>query len=131
MVNSKLADFNTEAARRNVKWKPAKTADDLALMKEYEFLQVLQAISVIGKSVKTELEHCLDSRNACGHPNSFKIAGSKVAAHVEVLLLNVYEQFQLPAHTIGHWQQAFHLWTQVEICNKPGHSVTGSCVRHS
>jgi hypothetical protein len=93
IVANKLAEFNGEATRRNAKWKPAVTTDDLALMKEYDFLQVLQAISVIGKSVKTELEHCLDSRNGCGHPNSFKIADSKVAAHVEVLLLNVYEKF--------------------------------------
>lgn len=93
VVTEKLADFNAEATRRNQKWKAASTADDLALMKEYDFLQVLQAISVIGKSVKAHLEHCLDSRNACGHPNSFRIADNAVAAHVEVLLLNVYEKF--------------------------------------
>lgn len=93
VVANKLAEFNSEASRRNSKWKVAKTADDLALMKEYDFLQVLQAISVIGKSTKAELEHCLTSRNGCGHPNSYKIAESKVAAHVEALLLNVYERF--------------------------------------
>ena len=93
VLSFKLAEFNNEANHRNPKWKAAVTVDGLALMKEYDFLQVLQAISVIGKSVKAQLEHCLDTRNGCGHPNSFKIADSKVAAHVEVLMLNVFEKF--------------------------------------
>jgi hypothetical protein len=93
LVANHLAAFNTEAQRRDAKWKVAKNADDLARMKEYDFLQVLEATSVIGKNVKAELEGCLKLRNACGHPNSLKIAENRVAAHVETLVLNVFSVF--------------------------------------
>lgn len=90
---NKLPELNAEAARRNAKWKPATSVDDLARLEEYEFLQILAAISVIGKNVKTELEGCLKLRNGCGHPNSLKVADAKVAAHLETLLLNVFAKF--------------------------------------
>ncbi|MEG3618953.1 hypothetical protein V5T82_10850 [Magnetovibrio sp. PR-2] len=90
---NKLAEFNAEAKRRNAKWKDAKSTDDFTNMKEYDFLQVAHAISVIGKSVKTELEQRLKFRNGCGHPNSLKISDSAVAHHIEILLLNVFEPF--------------------------------------
>lgn len=89
----KLSDFNTEATKRNSKWKTAKTADDLGLMKEDTFLDILQAISVIGKNVKQELKKGLMLRNGCGHPNSLKLAEHKVSAHVEDLMLNVFAVF--------------------------------------
>jgi hypothetical protein len=88
-----LVDFNTEALRRNPKWKPAKTTDDLSKMKEFDFLEVLEAISVIGKNVKQELQTCLQLRNGCGHPNSLQIGQNKVAAHLESLTLNVFAEF--------------------------------------
>jgi hypothetical protein len=62
-------------------------------MKEFDFLQVLEAVSVIGKSVKGELEACLKLRNGCGHPNSLQVSESKVAAHTETLMLNVLAIF--------------------------------------
>lgn len=93
VVQHRLNDFNTEAARRDQKWRPAKCEDDLARMKEHEFLQVLEALSVLGKNVKNELEGCLKLRNGCGHPNSLKIAESRCAAHIEVLVLNVFNVF--------------------------------------
>lgn len=97
VVANELAAFNAEATRRTANsknpWKPAKTADDLALMKEHEFLQVIEHISVIGKTVKQELEARLKLRNGCGHPNSFALAENTVAAHVEQLILNVYAKF--------------------------------------
>jgi hypothetical protein len=88
-----LSAFNSEATKRFSKWKPAKTADDLALMKEYDFLQILPAISLIGKNTKTELEQCLKLRNACGHPNSHKLGELRTATHLETLILNVYSKF--------------------------------------
>lgn len=94
VVAHNLAAFNKEAARRDAKWKTAKTTDDLSRMKEYDFLQVLEAISVVGKNVKQELEKQLKLRNACGHPNSLKVAELTASAHIEVLLLNVYDRFQ-------------------------------------
>lgn len=93
IVRHKLTAFNAEAARRSSKWKAAKTRDDLALMGEYEFLQILEAVSVLGKSVKHELEGCLKLRNGCGHTNSLKIGENRVSAHIEVLILNVFSRF--------------------------------------
>jgi hypothetical protein len=94
VVQNNLTAFNQEATRRDSKWKAARTADDLALMKEHEFLQVLCVISVIGKNLKQELEACLKLRNACGHPNSLAIGEHRVASHLEILILNVYSKFK-------------------------------------
>jgi hypothetical protein len=91
--NNALAAFNTEALRRDNKWRPAKTADDLGRMKEHDFLDVIESISVLGKNVKQELQKCLQLRNGCGHPNSLQIADHKVSAHVEDLILNVFAKF--------------------------------------
>ena len=95
VIDNHLIDFNKEAKRRNNNWKNAKTLDDLSVMKEYDFLQVLQSISVIGKNIKQELEICLKFRNACGHPNSLKIGENRVAAHLETLLLNIYSKYSI------------------------------------
>lgn len=93
IIKNRLVDFNNEASRRDSKWKAAKTKDDLSKMKEFDFLQILVAISVIGKNVKDELEGCLKLRNGCGHPNSLRIGESRVAAHIETLMLNVFSKF--------------------------------------
>lgn len=88
-----LIAFNTEALRRDAKWKSAKNADDLAKMKEADFLNVIESISLIGKNVKQELEQSLKLRNGCGHPNSLKFGFRRVAAHIEVLIMNIYSKF--------------------------------------
>ena len=93
MVAHHLVAFNTEALKRDQKWKPAKTTDDLGRMKEATFLEIAEAVSVIGKNVKQELDICLKLRNGCGHPSSLKIGPNKVAAHLEILALNVYAVF--------------------------------------
>jgi hypothetical protein len=93
VVANELAAFNAEASRRDAKWRTAKTGDDLSRMKEHDFLQILEAISVIGKNVKVELEACLKLRNGCGHPNSLKVAEHRVNSHIETLVLNVYTRF--------------------------------------
>jgi hypothetical protein len=62
-------------------------------MKESEFLNVIEAISVIGKSVKQELLKRLELRNGCGHPNSLSIGEHTVSAHIEALILNVFSRF--------------------------------------
>lgn len=91
VVQHRLADFNIEAVRRDPKWRAAKNEDDLSRMKEHDLLQVLEALSILGKSVKIELEGCLKLRNGCGHPNNLKLAESRCAAHIEVLVLNVFD----------------------------------------
>jgi hypothetical protein len=93
VISKHLAQFNAEALKRDPKWRPAKSADDLARMKEADFLVVLESASVIGKSVKQELEGCLKLRNGAGHPNQLKIGESRAAAHVETLMLNVFAVF--------------------------------------
>lgn len=90
---SKLKDFNAEAFRRDAKWKNAKTTDDMSRMKESDFLDVLDAMSILGKNVKKELKNGLDLRNGCGHPNSLVVNEHKVAAHIECLIDNVFSKF--------------------------------------
>ncbi len=88
-----LAAFNAEAMRRDGKWRPAKTLDGISRMKEADFLDVTECVGLIGKNVKTELKGCLDRRNSCGHPNSYKLKELTVAHHVEILILNVFARF--------------------------------------
>lgn len=95
VINNHLIEFNAEAVKRFPKWKNAADPDGLSKMKEYDFLQILNGISVIGKNVKEELEACLKLRNSCGHPNSLKIGEHKVASHIEILILNVYGKFSI------------------------------------
>ncbi len=92
VVTSHLAAFNAEAMRRDPKWRNSNTVDDLARMKEHDFFQVLEAISLIGKSVKAELEGCLKLRNGCGHPNSLKLGEHRVNSHVETPVMNVFSR---------------------------------------
>lgn len=93
VVANHLDAFNQEAARIDPRWRIAMNADDLARMKESDFLDRVVSISVIGKSVKDALKECLTRRNGCGHPNSFKTGALQASAHIETLSLNVFEVF--------------------------------------
>ncbi len=93
VIRNCLAAFNTEAKRRNPKWKDAITEEDLTRIGEQDFLIILQSISVIGKNIKQELENCLKLRNSCGHPNNLEIGENRAAAHVETLILNIFSKF--------------------------------------
>lgn len=95
IVKNHLFDFNTEAKKCDPKWKDALNADGVGLMKESTFLDRLVSIGIIGKNQKAELKKALDLRNGCGHPNSLKIGPNVVAAHIEMLLLNVFDKFQI------------------------------------
>lgn len=95
VIKNHLNTFNAEAVKRFPKWKNAFSSDGLSKMKEYDLLQMLNGISVIGKNVKDELEVCLKLRNSCGHPNSLKLGEHKVASHIEILILNVYGKFSI------------------------------------
>ncbi len=95
VIKHRLIDFNAAAYKRFPKWKDAKISDDLALMQEKDFLQVLQDISVIGKSVRQELEKRLELRNGCGHPSSLVVGENTVSAHIEALILNVFSKFSV------------------------------------
>lgn len=94
VFSKKLLEFNAEALRRDAKWRTAKQQDDLGRMKEHEFLDVCEAIGILGKNVKQILQNeCLMLRNACSHPNSALIAENSVAAHIEKLIKNVFARF--------------------------------------
>jgi hypothetical protein len=94
VFGKKLTEFNAEASRRDSKWRVAKQQDDLGRMKDRDFLNVCEAIGVIGRNVKQILQNeCLLLRNACGHPNSLIIAENSVAAHIEKLIKNVFTRF--------------------------------------
>lgn len=88
-----LTAFNAEALRVNGKWKTAVSQDDIGKLGEGDFLDRIEALSIIGKNVKAQLKGCLDLRNGCGHPNSLKVSVNKSAAHIETLLQNVFEKF--------------------------------------
>jgi hypothetical protein len=94
VVKRKLADFNAEAKRRDSKWRDARSADGLGRMKEHDFLDIIEAVGVIGKNVKQELQNnCLQLRNSCGHPNTFQVGEHRAAAHLETLIQNVFSKF--------------------------------------
>lgn len=94
VVAHELVAFNTEASRRDSKWKTATNKDDLSRMKESDFLDILAAISVLGKNTKEHLKNtCLNLRNSSGHPNSFLFGKHTVEAHLETLILNVFRRF--------------------------------------
>ncbi len=93
VVERRLDDFNTQASKQRKKWQAVRTADDLSRMPESAFLDVLESSSIIGKAVTQELRNCLARRNRCSHPNSLAIGHAIVAAHVEVLLLNVFAKY--------------------------------------
>lgn len=88
-----LTKFNSEATRRNAKWKNAMNAEDLTRMKEKDFLNILVELSIIGKGVKGQLEHSLKLRNSCGHPCTLEIGENTVASHIEILIKNVFQKF--------------------------------------
>jgi len=82
------------AKAANSRWKDATNEDGLGRMGEEDFLNRCAAIGVLGKNQKEELLKALKLRNGCGHPNSLKVGPNIVAAHLEMLLLNVFEQFE-------------------------------------
>ena len=94
VLREKLAEFNAEVLRRFSKSKPAGTADDLAqVVKEAEFLNILEHINVITKAENKEISGCLDRRNTAGHPNSHTFTEVGVGNHIETLLTTVYRRF--------------------------------------
>ena len=93
VLKNHLADFNSEYIKRFPKNKNIKMKDDFSNIKEYDFLQIIASISMIGKNVKQQLELSLQLRNSCGHPNSLTIGEHMVQSHLEFLIKNIYEVF--------------------------------------
>jgi hypothetical protein len=93
VIDNQLNAFNNEASKRNEKWKTARTRDDLGRMRDFDFLDILEAIAVIGHSTKLRLKQCLQLRNSCSHPSSLKVGENEVIAHIDALILNVFSRF--------------------------------------
>jgi hypothetical protein len=95
VITNRRADFNTAGKARFAGFTDAVNVGDLTRLKEADFLQILQDISVIDKTLKKQLTNRLDLRNACGHPNavSAKLGELEAAAHVEFLVAHIYAVF--------------------------------------
>jgi hypothetical protein len=93
VLNHKPANFNTEVRRRWPSRKDASSVDDLASMKESEFLSVIEHIGVVTKGQAKELANCLDRRNTAGHPNSHTFTEVALTSHIETLISTVYANF--------------------------------------
>lgn len=94
VCNRYLDEFNKEAKSKDNSWKKAKTIDDLGRMKENVFLDRIESLSIISRSVKNQLKICLSQRNNCSHSNLLKITPTITDAHFEILLVNVFSKSQ-------------------------------------
>lgn len=90
LVNGHLNDFNNEMKSVYPKFKNVKNIDQLTSIRESEQLVRMQAIGMFSKSIKRELDSCLDRRNSCGHPSDVKYGQATVEHHIEILLNNVF-----------------------------------------
>jgi hypothetical protein len=104
VLNNKLAEFNQEGHRRSQKnqkdeknqkkeWKNKASVDDLAALREAEFLNMLEHIGIVTKAEQKELQNCLDRRNTAGHPNSASFEEVTVGAHIHELISKVYSKY--------------------------------------
>ncbi|NOJ50374.1 hypothetical protein [Bradyrhizobium archetypum] len=104
VLNNKLAEFNQEGRRRSEKnqknekiqkkeWKDKVSVDDLASLREAEFLNMLEHIGVLTKAEHKELQSCLDRRNTAGHPNSASFEEVTVGAHIYELISKIYSKY--------------------------------------
>lgn len=67
--------------------KPITTFNDLEDIKDTELLDICEKMDIIkGKSVKKQLEHCLDLRNGVGHPTNVKPGPIRVKAFFEDII---------------------------------------------
>ena len=94
VLKEKLSEFNAELSRRSKKSKAVTSADDLAqVVKEAEFLNILEHIGILTKAENKEISGCLDRRNTAGHPNSHTFTEVGVGNHIETLVKSVYQRF--------------------------------------
>ena len=68
------------------KVKKVNTIDDLEYYQEKDFLLVVEKMGIIDKAIRTQLETCLDLRNACGHPTQVSPQIHKVKAFFEDII---------------------------------------------
>lgn len=93
VLNSEISAFNRAMIGKFKDTSPVHKIDAFNQIRESDFLVVLADCNIIDKNIKNELEQCLKLRNSCGHPNSFSLSESRVASHIESLMLNVFNKF--------------------------------------
>lgn len=93
VMDKHLSTFNSEMLSTHPKWTNIRDISDFSTLKESEFLLRTFKISIIDKSQRKVLEECLDRRNQCGHPSSFRVGENTVRHHIEVLISNIFQPF--------------------------------------
>lgn len=94
VIANHRAAFNAEMKRRFPRKNAVTDIDDLAsAVKEAEFLNILEHISVITDAQFKELSSCLDRRNTAGHPNSHAFTEIGAGNHLETLIKEVYSRY--------------------------------------
>ena len=88
-----LTEFNMDARSNGLLKRDARGTADFSRIKEADFLDSAERIGVLSNAVKKELKVCLDRRNNCGHPNDYIITETVVAAHIESLIVHVFERY--------------------------------------
>jgi hypothetical protein len=88
-----LAEFNNDAKASGLLKRDARSVSDFSKIKEADFLDSAERIGVLSNAVKKELKVCLDRRNNCGHPNDYVVTETAVAAHIESLIVHVFERY--------------------------------------
>jgi len=72
--------------------KHISNIDDLEFCKDKDFLLVLERMNIFDKSVRQQLENCLDLRNGCAHPTQIKPRIQRVKAFFEDIIEYVLSQ---------------------------------------
>lgn len=93
VATNRLAEFNVDAKSNGFLKQDARGPADFSRVKESDFLDSAERIGVLSNAVKKELKVCLDRRNNCGHPNDYIVTETAVAAHIESLVVHVFERY--------------------------------------
>jgi hypothetical protein len=88
-----LVEFNSDAKANGLLKRDARGTSDFSRVREADFLDSAERIGVLSNAVKKELKVCLDRRNNCGHPNDYVATETAVAAHIESLIVHVFERY--------------------------------------
>jgi hypothetical protein len=93
VASNHLAEFNSDAKSSGLLKRDARGTSDFSRIKESDFLDSAERIGALSNAVKKELKICLDRRNNCGHPNDYIVTETAVAAHIESLIVHVFERY--------------------------------------
>lgn len=93
VASNHLVEFNSDAKSNGLQKRDARGVSDFSRLKEVDFLDSAERIGVLSNAVKKELKVCLDRRNNCGHPNDYVVTETAVAAHIESLIVHVFERY--------------------------------------